>query len=259
MKIAVRMDDIAPEMDWTKFLRFQELCDQYQIKPLLGIVPANKDENLCVGKKNDMPANGFWEYVKELEKKGWSIAQHGVFHQYLTKKMGCFPLNRLSEFAGISYEQQYTMLKTGQDILRQHGIVPNLFMAPAHSFDYNTIKALKKLGFCGLTDGFGDRPYRRWGMVFYPISYRQSQSLKKTKGYTTFVVHTNTMQENDFARYRKIFEQHRDDIISYRELLKVQPYRRGFLGNLREYGMALVKFVLVNGMCVRKKSSVEKV
>ena len=55
MKIAIRMDDITPDMDWAKFLRFKELCDLYQVKPLIGVVPAysesafsGKQPFLCV-------------------------------------------------------------------------------------------------------------------------------------------------------------------------------------------------------------------
>ena len=46
MKIAIRMDDITPDMNWENFLRFKRLCDQHQIKPLIGVVPDNQDENL---------------------------------------------------------------------------------------------------------------------------------------------------------------------------------------------------------------------
>ena len=46
MKIAVRLDDITPDMDWESFLRFKELLDRYQVKPLIGIVPDNQDEHL---------------------------------------------------------------------------------------------------------------------------------------------------------------------------------------------------------------------
>ena len=46
MKIAVRMDDITPDMDWEKFLAFKEILDTFGIKPLIGVVPDNRDENL---------------------------------------------------------------------------------------------------------------------------------------------------------------------------------------------------------------------
>lgn len=248
MKISIRMDDITPDMDWTKFMRFKALCDRYDIKPLIGVVPDNRDENLHIDDPVTAPVGDFWGYLRELERDGWCIAQHGVTHIYATKKMGCFPLNQLSEFAGIGYEQQYEALKRGRKILSDHNITTDIFMAPAHSFDYNTIKALKTLGFRRLTDGFGDGPYIRWGMVFYPISYKQGSVLKnrKKKGYTTFVVHVNTMNDKDFERYEQLFAAQRDRLVSYADLLELTPKKRGGFGNLREYLMAVTKFVLVN-------------
>ncbi|MBO5031590.1 MAG: DUF2334 domain-containing protein [Lachnospiraceae bacterium] len=245
MNIAIRMDDITPDMDWAKFLRFKELCDLYQVKPLIGVVPQNMDENLHLNEPDTAPVGDFWQYIKTLQEEGWCVAQHGVTHIYATKKMGCFPLNRLSEFAGTGYERQYKSLQKGKSILAEHDIHTDMFMAPAHSFDRNTIKALKKSGFCRLTDGFGDRPYTRWGMTFYPISYRQSSALKKTKGFTTFVVHTNTMNDKDFARYEQLFTQYQDRLISYAELFEIQPKKRSIFGNIKEYSMALTKWMLV--------------
>lgn len=247
MKISIRMDDITPDMDWAKFMRFKTLCDLYQVKPLIGVVPDNRDANLHINESETAPVSDFWKYVKVLEREGWCIAQHGVRHLYRTKKMGCFPLNRLSEFAGLSYEKQYQALKEGQKILLEHGIRTDIFMAPAHSFDHNTIKALRKLGFSRMTDGFGAFPYTRWGMTFYPISYQQSSALKKTdaKGYTTFVVHANTMNDRDFERYENLFAAYQDRLVPYSELLEVKPKRRSMLGDIREYLMAVIKFCLV--------------
>ena len=254
MKISIRMDDITPDMDWEKFLRFKELCDRYQVRPLVGVVPDNRDACLHITEPEAAPINDFWNYLTDLEKEGWCIAQHGVTHIYTTKRMGCFPLNRLSEFAGIAYGKQYEALKRGRDILREHGIRTDMFMAPAHSFDRNTIRALKKLGFRRMTDGFGDRPYLRQGMIFYPISYRQESVLanRGKKGYTTFVVHTNTMNDRDFERYEQLFAAHRDRLLSYADLLKVEPERRGLFGNGKEYLLAVTKYLLVSFRGLKK-------
>lgn len=241
MKIAIRMDDITPDMDWAKFLRFKELCDLYQVKPLIGVVPDNQDEMLQI----DSPREDFWEYIKELQKSGWVIAQHGYCHIYGTKKMGLFPLNQLSEFAGIPYEEQLKTLKTGKELLESHGIYTDIFMAPAHSYDKHTLRALKELGFQKITDGFGKKPYAWKGMQFFPISYKQSSSLKQSKGYTTFVVHTNTMSEAEFERYEKMFREYRDKWINYAEYLQLEPQTRGLCGHMREYLLAISKFILV--------------
>ena len=65
MNISIRMDDITPDMDWAKFLRFKELCDLYQVKPLIGVVPENQDAMLHIDEVRD----DFWEYLLQLEKE----------------------------------------------------------------------------------------------------------------------------------------------------------------------------------------------
>ena len=248
MNISIRMDDITPDMDWAKFLRFKELCDLYQVKPLIGVVPENQDAMLHIDEERD----DFWECLLQLEKEGWVIAQHGYTHIYSTKKKGCFPLNAISEYAGKPYEEQLANLKKGKQILESHGIYTDIFMAPAHSYDKNTLKALKEVGFSKLTDGFGDRPYEWKGLTFYPISFKQSNSLKQERGYTTFVIHANTMNEKDFERYEKLFAEHKDKLISYQDYLKVSTEKRGVIGRVKEYLMAISKYVLVRVNSLRK-------
>lgn len=236
MRISIRLDDITADMNWEKFLRFKDLMDRFGVKPLLGIVPDNHDPKLRV----DPPREDFWDYVKERrDKDGWVLCMHGCHHVYTTEKGGMLPLNRQSEFAGVPYEEQRDLLRKGRDTLLQHGIEPGLFMAPAHSYDLNTLMALRSLGFTGLTDGFGDRPYLYSELIFYPISYRKSDSLKKSGGVTTFVVHCNTLEEKDFAAYEEIFRG--QEMMPYTEMLEQDAVRRGTLGRQKEYLMALVK------------------
>ena len=242
------MDDITPDMDWAKFLRFKELCDLYQVKPLIGVVPENQDAMLHIDEVRD----DFWEYLLQLEKEGWVIAQHGCTHIYSTKKKGCFPLNAISEYAGKPYEEQLANLKKGKEILESHGIYTDIFMAPAHSYDRNTLKALKEARFSKLTDGFGNRPYEWKDLTFYPISFKQSNSLKQESGYTTFVIHANTMNEKDFERYEELFAEHKDKLISYQDYLKVSSEKRGAIGRVKEYLMAISKYVLVRVNSLRK-------
>lgn len=236
------MDDITPDMNWGKFLRFKNLCDQYQIAPLIGIVPDCKDPNLHI----DAPKEDFWTVMQELQSKGWVIAQHGNDHVYKTKKMGMFPLNQYSAYAGVSYEEQLRDLQHGKKILQSHGIETDIFMAPAHSFDQNTLQALKETGFTRITDGFGYMPYQWKSFTFYPISFRQSKSLStKKQGYTTIVIHANTMDEADFERYERILKQKHNDFISYSELLSVKPVKRNYFGRMIEFCKAYFKFILV--------------
>lgn len=241
MKIAVRMDDITPDMDWERFLAFKEILDEHGIRPLIGVVPDNRDENLHRAKA----AGDFWEYIKELQEEGWCIALHGFQHIYTTKKGGLFPLNRFSEFAGIPYEKQKEMLEKGTGILARYGVQTDIFMAPGHSYDKNTIKALKALGYRRITDGFGKKPYEWQGMIFYPISFMMSRSLKKKKGMTTMVVHVNEVDEEGMERYRKLFRCHEGDFVSYDTYFQEKTVKRGFWGQCWERFLAGCKRRLV--------------
>lgn len=242
MKIAVRMDDITPDMNWENFNFFLGLFEEAGIAPLLGIVPDNRDESL----HKDEPREDFYEVMKDLKNKGFSFAMHGCYHIYTTRRGGLFPLNKFSEFAGISYEKQKDMLLHGKEKLKSNGVETDIFMAPAHSYDKNTLKALKELGFAKITDGFGNCPYTYAGINFYPISFRLGSSLKKKSGVTTMVIHANTVTEVHKAEYKKIFKEHGDKMISYSEYLKMKPVRRPFFGMLAENLLARFKHLLLS-------------
>lgn len=252
VKIAVRLDDITPDMDWTRFLEFKKLLDKYKIKPLMGVVPDNRDDNLK--SNDDITQPEFWSYLKELQKEGWAIAMHGYRHIYTTKKGGLFPLNKFSEFAGKSYEEQLTMITDGQKLLREKGVETNLFMAPAHSYDANTLKALKQAGFRGLTDGFGDRPYNWQGLVFYPISFRLKNTFNKQRGFSTLVIHTGTISDDDVPKYENYFKNTNVQWISYNEYLLQEPVNRNVIGRSKEYLMAKFKHLL-SQLSMRMKRS----
>ncbi len=264
MRIAVRLDDITPDMDWERFFKFKTLLDRYQVKPLIGVVPDNRDENLKkkddsskkqVKKAGSFPApDDFWAYVKELEACGWVVAMHGCYHVYTTDKGGLFPLNNFSELAGVSLERQREMLEEGTRILKEKGIETDIFMAPAHSYDVNTLKALKETGFEALTDGFGSMPYSFMGLKFYPISFRLESTLQKKQGFSTMVVHTDTLSDRDLERYENYFKNPKAEWIDYKEYLSQPVKRRGFLGRGKEFLMAKGKFWLVRaGQMGRKE------
>lgn len=244
MKLTIRLDDITPDMDWQKFNRFEKLLDTYQVVPLIGVVPENKDVNL----KKMASCDDFFDRIKLLEKKGWQIALHGMNHTYTTNKGGCFPLNNFSEFAGITLQKQKDMLAKGKQILCDNGIKTKIFMAPAHTYDYNTIKALKMNDFECITDGFGHYPYFYKGIKFYPISFNRKKSLKQKKGFTTLIVHTNTLEDKDFDYYEKLIKEQREKFISYKSYLEIPCKKCGWIGKSKEYFMALIKQKMVKIM-----------
>lgn len=241
-KIAIRIDDVTDDMDWEKFGRFEEILNRYHIKPLIGVIPKNQDETLCRNTKKE----DYADWLKDRQKNGWFIAMHGYDHRYVTKKGGMFPLNHFSEFAGLEYEEQLQKLKAGKEALSDLGISTDIFMAPAHSYDYNTLKALGQCGFTHITDGFGSRPYIFRGIVFLPIAKRRSAELKAESGITTFVVHTATMREEDMIGYEQLFQEHKDQFVDYNMLYQMPAVKRSVWGRWMEYWMAVLKHRLLS-------------
>ncbi len=242
MRLTLRLDDITPDMDHSKFLRMMNILENANIWPLLGVVPENRDENLA----KDPVDEGFWEEMRAYRKKGASIAMHGLHHVYDTEYPGLFPLNSFSEFAGHSFEEQLEKIRRGKEILKEHDLETDIFMAPGHSFDKNTLKALKQEGFYYITDGFGAGPFFREHMVFLPISFRKKTSLDPgTPGVTTLVYHTNEMGLQEFNSLAQLLQNKRKQFFSYGELLQMKATTRGIAGNTAEYFSAKMKSLLV--------------
>ena len=126
-KIAIRIDDVCPDMDRTAMEKFEKLLDEYGIKPLIGVVPLNHDRLL----RSDNAFKDEEEYAAWLMQKkeaGWSIAMHGCYHVYTSKLGGMFPLNKFSEFAGIAYKRQKKMISRGKEKLKELGINCDIFI-----------------------------------------------------------------------------------------------------------------------------------
>ena len=242
MKTAIRLDDITPDMDFVKFNKIRGVLDAARVKPLIGVVPYSCDENLRIEK----PHEDFAQLLKELEDAGWLIALHGYNHLYTSKNKGIFPLNNFSEFAGVDYDKQYMMINEGLSQLREWGVNPVMFMAPGHTFDKNTLKALKANNITKITDGFGEYPYIRDGITFYPISKKRSECISDKEGYSTYVLHTNTMNDKSMEAFWRMINTYSDNFISYDEYLKAEAVERNRTGIMKEYVLALAKHYLIS-------------
>ncbi len=243
-QITIRIDDVCPAMDWEAFSRFAGLLDKYGIRPLIGLIPDNRDTALDAGEgrnKDFDDRNIYAAWLRSLKDKGWVMAMHGVYHVYTTKSGGLFPMNDFSEFAGVNVHEQLDMVRHGVECLKELGVETDIFMAPGHSFDKNTLRALKRCGFKYITDGYGKEPFERLSFTFLPISYLRSRELKGKDGITTFVVHPAMMEEKDFEEYENLFEDMRERFCDYDEMLKIPAMKRNRAGDTIELFMATAK------------------
>lgn len=235
MQCMIRMDDITPDMNWDKFNQIRAIFDKYGIKPLIGIVPDNRDTKLSIQEKHA----DFWEEMCSLQKSGWTVAQHGTFHQYVTKDSGILGLKDASEFAGLSYEEQFSKLKTGKQILEEHGIRSGIFMAPGHTYDKNTIKALKELGFTAVTDGLYHKPYYMDGIICVPC---RLQEYRNIQGLDTICLHSNLMSEKEIKELERFCEKNKQNIISFNpEEMKNKAVKRNCIVALSERKVLIVR------------------
>lgn len=270
MKTAIRLDDITIDMDWDRFRRIEKILDKAEIRPLVGVVPACKDpklnrlsdsESWSVEVRDSVPQDiaSFTAFLQAIRKKGWVIAVHGYEHLYRTKCGGIFPLNGYSEFAGCPYEDQLGRLSLAMKVMQELNIDTDIFMAPAHSFDGNTLTALYEVGIRSITDGFGSFPYRRRvkyhdpgdsgtksGFIdFYPIAVKRSDCISDKTGYTTMVLHTNTMTDEDIESFDRMIRDHRDHFIDYMEYMRIPVSDRTRIAGILEYLTCVTKRVLV--------------
>ena len=213
-RFIVRFDDICPGMDWARFAPFEAFfADHPRIKPLLGVVPDNRDPKLDIQR----PVADFWDRVRRWQDQGWTIAQHGYTHVYSRPGGGLLGIGSKSEFTGLPLAEQQRLLAAGQAILRAERVWQPWFMAPSHSFDLDTLRALRALGFKGVTDGFGLYPYEVEGLTLVPQLLASPRHLGF--GLYTICLHSNDMSPQRIDTMLQFMARHEDSFTSAEEAL----------------------------------------
>lgn len=209
-KYIMRLDDACEKRDVAKWNHMEELLDRYEVKPLVGVIPHCEDPAM-----KEYPVDEhFWDRVKCWKKKDWTIAMHGYNHVYVTKCGGINPVNARSEFAGLPIEEQKDKIKKGVLIMREHGINPKVFFAPSHTFDENTLVALREESDIRIiSDTIAMAPYSKYGFTFVP---QQSGRVRKLPlRMVTFCYHPNMMKDSDFERLEIFLQKNKDSFIIF--------------------------------------------
>jgi predicted deacetylase len=208
--ILIRFDDIAPNMNWTMMERCEILLNKFDVKPILGVIPDNKDSELM----NYPIKNDFWDVVKNWQSKNWSIAMHGYNHLYDsdTHKKDYFEYGGRSEFFGHSQKNQILKIKKGLKIFKNNNIEIKTFFAPNHTYDLNTFKALKDCGILQVIDGYGLSTFTINEIKFIPQLFYNLYILPY--GIQSTQIHLNNWIENDFRTFEKFIEKYHKKIIN---------------------------------------------
>jgi len=222
----LRFDDICPTMNWTVWDALEEELVARGLRPILAVVPDNRDAKLVAG-----PARAdFWERVRQWQRRGWSIALHGHQHVYVNRNAGLLGLNRQSEFAGLARSEQERKLRQGLAIFQSHGVQADAWVAPSHSFDRTTVDLLIGLGVPVISDGLGSLPYREPGPVVW-VPQQLWAFRPRPAGVWTVCSHINPWQAGDLERFRGDLERYAARITDLPRVLERFGTRRPTFGD----------------------------
>lgn len=204
----LRFDDLCPTMDRRKWNRAEQILDAHRVRPLLAVVPENRDPLLEI----DSPDPGFWDRARSWQERGWVIGLHGLHHVYDSLAPSLLPFKPVSEFSGHPLEVQSERIGRGLEILRGEQLDPRAWVAPGHAFDECTLEALRAHGLNVVSDGFGFRPCRDdAGMTWIPQQIRRPRTFPF--GTVTIAFHTNEMDEVAFETLERFLATHEDRLV----------------------------------------------
>jgi len=215
--IIVRMDDICPKMNYEKFIKYFNMLDGLGIRPLLGIIPCCEDKSFTA---EESPS--FWGDMRRFRDNGCSVAMHGVHHVYTSSSRGLVCSRPMSEFAGLPLERQTELLRLGRRVLHENQLETDIFMPPGHSYDMNTLKAMKECGFRFLSDGRSFHPYETEGIRCIPAS--SSYRLHFNRGVLTICIHSDAEDERSFLRTREYLKKNRKRVIDFQKAINLKTY-----------------------------------
>ena len=214
IKYLIRLDDACPYMDKAMWQRMEDLLNKYGVKPLVGIIPDNADSETMI----DLEDNKFWEKAHLWEKNGWSIALHGYDHVCTTESGGLNPVHKRSEFAGLAFDEQSQKIRDGYLLLKEKGVDVRWFFAPSHTFDENTLKAIKECTpIRAISDMIAAKPYRYKGFTFVPCQMGVLREMP-ISGYWCACYHPNIMKDDEFEALEAFLKKHKQDFVSFDEL-----------------------------------------
>ena len=214
-----RIDDVCdylPNVD--NVMQLIRILNRYNIKPLLGIVPNVEDKDI-IDKNSNFKLE---DLIPLIEKNKIDIALHGYNHKYITKNGGILDLNKRSEFAGLSYDQQKRKIADGLKIIKDRlNVEPKYFFAPAHSYDLNTLKVLKEFNLVNV-DGISLFPFEHFGVFHIPQQrgYIKERFLWFKFGVFVNHFHPKTITEKVLNDVEKFCNENREYLANFDEILE---------------------------------------
>lgn len=214
----LRFDDICPTMRWDIWPEIESALIHYHVKPILAIVPDNRDPVLQVAP----PAIDFWQRARRWQEMGWTIAMHGYQHLYVANHAGLVQLRKKSEFASLPAPVQKEKLLRGSEIFARQGIKSRVWIAPGNAFDKVTVSLLPQVGIDTISAGWFWSPFiGPLGTTWMPCQLSILRPVPP--GVWTVCYHHNSWESSDLSDFFKGLERYHDDIVSLDEAMTLRP------------------------------------
>lgn len=221
----IRLDDACNTMYFEKWKILEKIFINLNIKPLVAVIPNNKDKSLIFKKKNYL----FWKIVRRWKNLGWTIAMHGYQHLYhdVPKKKLILPFYNRSEFGGLSLQMQSEKIKNAYNLFKKNKIQPKVWIAPSHSFDITTLKALKKeTSIRIISDGIAFDQFFEFGFFWIPQQLWEFKDYKK--GLWTICLHPNTMSYKSIYNLKNFLKKNKKKIVNINNII-IKKRKKNFL------------------------------
>lgn len=237
-KFFIRLDDACPRMHSENWKRVLKILNTFDIKPIIAVIPDNQDESLMYDKENEK----FWNLVKDWQNQDFIIGLHGYQHNYVNNESGILKINNFSEFSALTLADQVEKISKAFAIFKSHEIKPKVWIAPGHSFDLNTLKAIKTVTKINIvSDGFDYRTY--FSNDFFWIPAQINTPFKMPFGLWTFCLHPNTMSDNDFRDLEMFLSKNSKFSENFNELF-FDNKKQSYLGFIMMISIRLIRKIL---------------
>lgn len=211
----IRLDDACHTQSRARWGRIEDLLDRHAIRPIVAVTPDNQDPKLAPDSRDEQ----FWDKVRSWQARGWTVAMHGHTHVMRpTQAKLLVPFYERSEFAGLSTEAQAEKIDTAWRLFLDERVTPQVWVAPAHSFDVKTLDAVRSCtSIRVVSDGIACDTYRSHGFSWVP---QQLWGLsERSFGLWTVCLHPNTMDDRAIDQFdAQIRDRFRDRIIDFTQV-----------------------------------------
>ncbi len=242
----LRFDDICPSMNWDVWEALEAQMIHHQVRPILAVVPENRDPKLIVGPSRP----DFWDRVRGWQSRGWTIALHGYQHVYVNQNPGLMGLTHQSEFAGLTREVQAQKLRSGLAIFAAQGVRAEAWVAPSHSFDRTTVELLAEFGIPVISDGLWSWPFSdQDGITWIPQQLWGFKS--KSTGIWTVCNHHNGWDDRRLAGFRTMLELHAAEMTDVPSIARLFGNRPQTLLNRASASWRFLWFIRLRSLASR--------